>query len=173
MSGKYAELGRAKASDRVEVTFELSRLVEKRLKMASRIWAAEVEYRGGRVDYVGFRPAHGNYRGAASVERGTFEFYEVKSCMDDFESGHGLNFSGDRNYLVCPRGLAEGLKGSLSIPADVGVLVPDSGWRRLVPFVTVPEGELYGRRQASAAELLWAIVEQSYRVEAGIVGEGL
>lgn len=39
---------------------------------------------------------------AGCVERGTFTFYEVKSCLADFKSGHGLNLFGDCNYVVMP-----------------------------------------------------------------------
>ena len=52
---------------------------------------------------------------AAELESGTFTFVEVKSCMDDFTSGHGRTFEGDENWLVCPLELADSLasKGML------------------------------------------------------------
>ena len=40
-----------------------------------------------RVDFVGFKPAISTAYPAA-IERGTFVFVEVKSCMADFTSGH-------------------------------------------------------------------------------------
>ena len=36
----------------------------------------------------------------SGIEKGEFIFYEVKSCKDDYHSGNGLNFEGERNYIV-------------------------------------------------------------------------
>lgn len=36
----------------------------------------------------------------SGIEKGEFIFYEVKSCKADYHSGNGLNFEGDRNYVV-------------------------------------------------------------------------
>lgn len=51
-----------------------------------------------RVDFVSFEPR--DQISIAGLEAGTFTFYEVKSCREDFRSGFGLNFEGDRNYIV-------------------------------------------------------------------------
>lgn len=51
-----------------------------------------------RVDFVSFEPR--DQMSIAGLEAGTFTFYEVKSCREDFKSGFGLNFEGDRNYVV-------------------------------------------------------------------------
>ena len=51
-----------------------------------------------RVDFVSFEPR--DQMSIAGLEAGTFTFYEVKSCREDFRSGFGLNFEGDRNYIV-------------------------------------------------------------------------
>ena len=51
-----------------------------------------------RVDFVSFEPR--NQISIAGLESGVFTFYEVKSCREDFKSGFGLNFEGDRNYIV-------------------------------------------------------------------------
>lgn len=51
-----------------------------------------------RVDFVSFEPR--DQMSIAGLETGTFTFYEVKSCREDFRSGFGLNFEGDRNYIV-------------------------------------------------------------------------
>lgn len=60
-----------------------------------------------RVDFVAFSPGSGGRN--AALEHGRFVFVEVKSCMADFKSGHGLTFHGDQNWLVCPRDLAHEL----------------------------------------------------------------
>lgn len=91
---------------RAETTAMLSKLVEKRLKNQTAFWASEVNFDRNtpderRVDYVGFKPWNVNGEPVpASVEKGCFGFYEVKSCMADFTSGNGLTFYGDQNYLV-------------------------------------------------------------------------
>lgn len=98
---------------RADTTAMLSELVEKRLKNQTAFWASEVnfdrntpDYR--RVDYVGFKPLNVNGEPVpASVEKGCFGFYEVKSCMADFTSGNGLTFYGDQNYLVCTKELCD------------------------------------------------------------------
>lgn len=51
-----------------------------------------------RVDFISFEPR--DQISIAGLEAGTFTFYEVKSCREDFKSGFGLNFEGDRNYVV-------------------------------------------------------------------------
>lgn len=51
-----------------------------------------------RVGFVSFEPR--DQMSIAGLEAGTFTFYEVKSCREDFKSGFGLNFEGDRNYVV-------------------------------------------------------------------------
>lgn len=91
------------ASDfnRREITAELSAKALKRLRkefnlVSSEVWVDEAH----RVDFVAYRLGTG-YTNAAA-ERGAFCFVEVKSCMDDFTSGHGRTFEGDENWLVCP-----------------------------------------------------------------------
>jgi hypothetical protein len=51
-----------------------------------------------RVDFVSFEPR--DQVSIAGLEAGAFTFYEIKSCREDFKSGFGLNFEGDRNYIV-------------------------------------------------------------------------
>lgn len=101
------------ASDfnRRETTAELSAKALKRLRkefnlVSSEVWVDEAH----RVDFVAYRLGTG-YTNAAA-ERGAFCFVEVKSCMDDFTSGHGRTFEGDENWLVCPRKLAGKALGS-------------------------------------------------------------
>ena len=95
---------------RKEVTSLLNRtLIRTRLERrnAYSYWAHEVEVhdyaKGGTVwvDFLQFEPDwHHTATHAGCVERGTFTAYEVKSCLSDVKSGHGMNFIGDLNYVV-------------------------------------------------------------------------
>ncbi len=114
---------------RKDTISDLSALVERRLSRLGPWWAREVAIEPGLeariVDYMAFRPAsRADTATDGDVERGTFSFFEVKSCMADFESGHGLNFEGDENYLVCERELADELYRALRLPVAAAVLDP-------------------------------------------------
>ena len=51
-----------------------------------------------RVDFMQFEPAGVVYQ--SDIEKGIFTCYEVKSCKEDVYSGNGLNFLGEKNYIV-------------------------------------------------------------------------
>lgn len=51
-----------------------------------------------RIDVMEFSPAGVIY--ASDIEKGIFTCYEVKSCKQDVYSGNGLNFYGEKNYIV-------------------------------------------------------------------------
>lgn len=51
-----------------------------------------------RVDVMEFVPAGVIH--ASDIEKGYFVCYEVKSCKEDIYSGNGLNFLGEKNYIV-------------------------------------------------------------------------
>lgn len=51
-----------------------------------------------RVDVMQFIPKGVVY--ASDMEKGIFICYEIKSCIEDVYSGHGLNFYGEKNYIV-------------------------------------------------------------------------
>ena len=51
-----------------------------------------------RVDVMEFAPLGVIH--ASDIEKGSFICYEVKSCKEDIYSGNGLNFLGEKNYLV-------------------------------------------------------------------------
>lgn len=151
-------------SERPDITLKLSRLVEKRLESRKMYWSAEVNFDKNlknerRIDFVGFKPFTPDYViEPTSVELGTFAFYEVKSCMADFESGHGLTFYGDENYLVCTKELAIELRDQMKLPRGMnGILCPDKSWSRLVTKFELKTIESHRRR--SASEILWAIVQ--------------
>ena len=67
--------------NRKETTEFLSNLLIERLSGRGKYYASEVT-----LDYSG--------------GKGEFVFYEIKSCKADYHSGNGLNFGGDRNYVV-------------------------------------------------------------------------
>ena len=94
-------------SRRPEITATLSLALEKKINPYNdpRIyWAKEVTFdystnHAVRVDYMRYKPVNNTVSG---IEKGDFNCYEVKSSVEDFRSGHGLNFLGDYNYLVMP-----------------------------------------------------------------------
>ncbi len=158
--------------NRTEITMDLSKRLEAYMARRYHLWASEVYLSaytqdGGtidiRPDFLAFSLSHGNYASkAAWVERGTFTAFEVKSCKDDFESGHGLNLIGDKNYIVTTREFGEQLRygGTLhdKMPSDCdGVLVPSGNGLRML-FNRGPHGLRGGYRKFSACELLWAII---------------
>ena len=51
-----------------------------------------------RVDVMQFLPKGVTY--ASDIEKGIFICYEIKSCKEDLYSGNGLNFYGEKNYIV-------------------------------------------------------------------------
>jgi hypothetical protein len=148
-------------SDRPDITRALSELTIKRLNAANMYWSAEVDFDKGtqhnkRIDFVGFKPYTPDYLvEPASIELGTFAFYEVKSSLGDFRSGNGLTFYGDKNYLVCPAELAVQLRDNRELPSVDAVLCPDKQWNKL--YVKFEPGGSHRRR--SASEILWAIVQ--------------
>lgn len=143
-------------TSRKDVTRNLSEAVLKRLRrefalVAQEVWVDDVH----RVDFVGFKPfPMVSY--PASLERGTFVFVEVKSCMDDYRSGHGLTFDGDVNWLVCTQELRDQL--GYRIPYQASMLCPNKAGA----LTTVIEGGGHRSfRRASALELLWRMANHS------------
>ena len=101
MTNKAENQQEGETLDRKSTTKFLSDLLIRRL--SGGYWAREVTLDYGhahpiRVDFMSFKPV--NQMSVAGIERGTFTAYEVKSCVADYKSGHGLNFIGDKNYLV-------------------------------------------------------------------------
>lgn len=99
-------------------------LVQKRLnrRNAYSYWAHEVivsRHLYGesdmRIDFMQFEPrGYHACTDVAAIEGGTFTCYEVKSCIADLKSGHGLNFIGDVNWLVMPVEMYEPYKEMLA-----------------------------------------------------------
>lgn len=148
---------------RNDVTESLSELVRKKLSNTTIFWAEEVELDFGkaRVDFVGFKPFNilQNGMSPAAIDKGIFSFYEVKSCLADFNSGHGKNFLGDENYLVCERELAEELHSKALLPHGVKVLVPNKPRTGLIiAFDLSNSFGNWSRRTKTSGELLWNMI---------------
>ena len=149
------------ASDfnRRETTAELSAKALKRLRkefnlVSSEVWVDEAH----RVDFFAYRLGAG-YTNAAA-ERGAFCFVEVKSCMDDFTSGHGRTFEGDENWLVCPKELADALHGKRQLPRHCKVLCPDAAGNLRVAYDTSERGQSF-RKISTAALLLQMVLDSA------------
>lgn len=116
--------------NRKEITAALSAALEKKINPDDdpRIyWAKEVIFdyatsHAVRVDYMKFVPVNNSVSG---IEKGDFYCYEIKSSVEDFHSGHGLNFLGDYNYLVMPDNVYDAV--STEIPYYVGVYTSSGG----------------------------------------------
>lgn len=90
--------------NRKETTKFLSDLLEStRLLGLGKYYAKEVSLDYGthnvkRIDYLQFCPAYTT--SIDGIEKGEFICYEIKSCKADIYSGNGLNFIGEKNYIV-------------------------------------------------------------------------
>lgn len=80
-------------------------LVSDRFGGMGKYWAKEVSIdpfaakgKPKRVDYMQFVPA--GQCSVSDIEKGIFICYEIKSCKEDVYSGNGLNFLGEKNYIV-------------------------------------------------------------------------
>lgn len=118
-------------SNRPDITAMLSDELEKQVLSKFRLWGAEVKLheedmfgtpQGGRVDYMAFEPLDMSCS-LRSIECGAVHVFEVKSCMADLKSGHGMNLVGDVNWLVCTADLWREI-----IDKQENV----SGWKQLV-----------------------------------------
>lgn len=105
---------------RTEITRFLGELLVKtRLTGPGKYWASEVSIdpwttKAKRVDYMQFLPE--NQMSVSGIEKGRFICYEVKSCKEDVYSGNGLNFFGEKNYIVttmeCYKEILSNLRGT-------------------------------------------------------------
>ncbi|GAF38175.1 hypothetical protein [Lentilactobacillus farraginis] len=88
----------------------------------------------------------------------------MKSCWEDFKSGHGLSFFGDENYLVCPKELAEEIiaRQVLERKNLNGILVPNKSGTALYAKYELTDVHMTARTRI-ASEMLWAIVQAHER----------
>ena len=90
--------------DRKQTTqFLENLLVLDRFGGIGKYWAREVSVDYGtkdvkRVDFMQFEPV--GVTSIDAIEEGIFTCYEIKSCKEDVFSGNGLNFVGEKNYIV-------------------------------------------------------------------------
>lgn len=109
--------------DRKTTTKLLSDLLIRDILMG-KYWSSEVTFNYGRVgecriDFVSFTPVN---QSTSGIERGTFSTYEVKSCLEDYRSKNGHNFTMDKNYYVMPMEVYKKIVREL--PHNVGVYCP-------------------------------------------------
>ena len=154
-------------SNRPEITKKLSMSLEKYInpKNDTRIYMAKevtFDYATGHaisVDYMKFKPVNNTVSG---IEKGDFYCYEVKSSIEDFNSGHGLNFIGDYNYLVMPEEVYVAV--SNKIPYFVGVLVPtESSWRNNWRELTAIKKAKRRDREKPLSEMLFMMFRSAAR----------
>ena len=89
--------------DRKETTKFLTEILINDKLSDRKYYAKEVTLGYGtihprRIDVMQFIPKGVTY--ASDIEKGIFICYEIKSCKDDVYSGNGLNFYGEKNYIV-------------------------------------------------------------------------
>lgn len=89
--------------NRKDTTKFLSELLVKDRFRDRKYWAREVSLDYGtrdvkRVDFIQFEPS--GVTSVSDIEKGTFTCYEIKSCREDVYSGNGMNFVGEKNYIV-------------------------------------------------------------------------
>lgn len=127
-------------SNRSEITKTISRALERHInpKLDTRVYyAKEVTFDYGsagecRIDYMQFQPIDNSVSG---IEQGRFTAYEIKSCMADYNSGHGTNWGiADLNYIVTIPDVWDQV--SRKIPHWVGC------------FIFLPSGQLECIRKA-------------------------
>ena len=147
---------------RPEITQSLSDMLERYInpKHDTRIyWARDVTFdystaNAIRVDYMRFKPVNNTVSG---IEKGDFYCYEIKSSVEDFHSGHGLNFIGDYNYLVMPHEVYLKLQENGELPFGIGVLCPYEG--RLKSIINARRKD----RQRPVSEMLLMMFRSAAR----------
>ena len=88
---------------RPKITKYLSKmLVKQKFSGIGKYYASEVtldytKRHSKRIDFLEFKPRNTTPEG---INDGIFICYEIKSCKEDIYSGNGLNFIGDKNYIV-------------------------------------------------------------------------
>ena len=127
-----------------------------------------------RVDFMQFVPL--NQMSISGLEKGKFICYEVKSCKEDFNSGCGLNFVGEQNYIVTTMQTYKDILPEvqkLDIHIGVMVAIPKNGLieDEFFNLTSIPEDYPYhnwkleivkpsynGNRKRSMIELLFCMM---------------
>lgn len=157
---------------RPEITKFLSEMLVAQRFCGFKYWASEVTLNYGtinqkRVDFMQFEPKNTTVSG---IEKGEFICYEVKSCLDDYKSGHGKNFEGDRNYLIMPMELYGYVHRELDYYTGVMVPIPRGSTQQnefnnptpldksLLWDLTIVKNAHIKNRRYSTAELLFCML---------------
>ncbi len=93
-----------------------------------------------RVDYVQFVPPGAVF--LSDIEKGIFICYEIKSCTRDVYSGSGLNFYGEKNFIVTTMETYKKLQPDIrsgKLNAHIREVNPDSSLYYGI-MVAVPKG---------------------------------
>ena len=129
-----------------------------------------------RVDVMEFVPQTTFH--VSGIEKGTFTCYEIKSCVADIFSGNGLNFFGERNYIVttmetykqlCDEGIiAEGKIENFikahnpDSTAHFGVMVPVPAKIGDLRLYNILSPAVLSGRDRSTAELLFCMLRSKH-----------
>lgn len=137
--------------NRKETTAFLSDMLIRRLSGIGKYYAREVSVNWGtskekRVDFMEFDPP-AQYC-TSQIEKGIFVCYEVKSCKEDVFSGNGLNFFGEKNYIVttmqCWKDIQDDMRSG-KLARHIDECSPDSshyyGIMVAVPYMRNPTDE--------------------------------
>lgn len=130
--------------NRKNITDALGRLlIRQKFGDMGTYYASEVSFDAHttdvrRVDFLEFRPA--SVMSVSGIEKGIFVCYEVKSCPEDFHSGHGLNFEGEKNYIVTTAETF--VKIRTELPYAVGCLVPVRNYVRRFDDIFDMQGQI-------------------------------
>lgn len=139
-------------------------LIKERLSGMGKYWASEVSLDYGtvnakRVDFIQFEPAGASYQ--SDIEKGIFTCYEVKSCIEDVYNGNGLNFFGEKNYIVTTMETYKKLQPDMrdaKLWAHIKACCPDSsphyGFLVPVPWMRNKEDE-YENPTSLDADVTW------------------
>lgn len=154
--------------NRKETTVFLSNLlISDRLMGRGKYYAREVSIDYGttnvkRVDFMQFEPKGVIYQ--SDIEKGTFTCYEVKSCKEDVFSGKGLNFLGEKNYIVttmsCYKDIQQDI-GSGKLWSHINECCPESsghfGVMVPIPVFCAPEDEYMCPTALDAEDTNWKL----------------
>ncbi|MBQ2973363.1 MAG: hypothetical protein IJE19_03325 [Clostridia bacterium] len=140
--------------NRKETTKFLSELlIRRKLTGMGKYYASEVtlDYGKGkgkekRVDFMQFVPQ--NQISISGIEKGIFICYEIKSCKADFDSGWGLNFEGEQNYIVTTMEAYKAIIKDQFLPFGIGCLVA-------CPMFRTVEDEFEAPSDISDDSLIW------------------
>ncbi len=118
--------------DRKKITKFLGNLLVSDRFRDRTYWAKEVSIDYGtkdikRIDFMQFEPA--GVTSISAIEKGIFTCYEIKSCRNDVFSGNGLNFIGEKNYIVttmeCWKSIQEDMRSG-KLDAHIKTCCPNS-----------------------------------------------